>query len=66
LAYSSKKKDTNSDKNIFALLEFDFFRIQLKFAFRIRPLVTGSDSNTESIFLTPPISSGDTTDLARN
>jgi len=28
---------TNTDKNIFATLEFDFFRVQLKFAFRIRP-----------------------------
>jgi len=38
LAFSSKKKDTNTDKNIFAPLEFDFFRVRLKFAFRIRPL----------------------------
>jgi len=27
----------NIDKNIFASLEFDFFRVQLKFSFRIRP-----------------------------
>jgi len=32
-----EKKDTNTDKNIFASLKFDFFRVQLKFDFRIRP-----------------------------
>jgi len=35
---SAKKTDTNSDKIFLASLEFDFFRVQLKFAFRIRPL----------------------------
>jgi len=37
-AFSSKKNDTHTDKNIFASFEFDFFRVQLKCAFRLRPL----------------------------
>jgi len=39
LALSAKKKDINTRKKILASLEFDFFRVQLKFAFRIWPLV---------------------------
>jgi len=38
LALSPKKKDTCTDEKIFASLGFDFFRVQLKCAFRIRPL----------------------------
>jgi len=33
---SVQKRKIQTDKNIFASLEFDFFRVQLKFAFRIR------------------------------
>jgi len=33
LALSAKKEDKNADKNFFASLEFDFLRVQLKFAF---------------------------------
>jgi len=33
------KKDINTGKIYFSSLEFDFFRVQLMFAFRIRPLV---------------------------
>jgi len=32
-----QKKDINTDENVFASLKFDFFLVQLKFAFRIRP-----------------------------
>jgi len=32
-----KKNDLNADETFFASLECDFFRVQLKFAFRIRP-----------------------------
>jgi len=37
LALSTKKKNINTDKVFFASLELDFFRVQPKFAFRIRP-----------------------------
>jgi len=37
LALSAKKKDKNTDKIFFASLEFDFFQVQLKLDFRIRP-----------------------------
>jgi len=33
-----KKKDKNRHRSFFASLEFDFLGVQLKFAFRIRPL----------------------------
>jgi len=33
MAFSAKKKDINRDK-FFASVEFDFFRVQLKFAFK--------------------------------
>jgi len=33
-----KKKDKITDEKIFASLEFDFFRVQFKLAFRIRSL----------------------------
>jgi len=39
LALNAKKKDKNTDEKVFASLEFDYFRVQLKLAFRIRPLV---------------------------
>jgi len=39
LALSAKKRDINTDEKNFALLEFAFFRVQLKLAFRIRPSV---------------------------
>jgi len=42
LAFSSKKRQTQT-KKIFVSLEFDFFRVQLKFAFRIRLLVLLSE-----------------------
>jgi len=43
LAFSAKKKDANTDKKIFCVsFEFDFFRVQLKFAFRMQPLVFGA------------------------
>jgi len=32
-----KKKDNNTDEKFFESLKFDFLRVQLKFAFRIRP-----------------------------
>jgi len=35
-----KKKDISTDEKMFSTLEFDFFRVQLKFAFRIRPHAT--------------------------
>jgi len=37
--FNAKKKDINTNENFFASLEFDYFRVQLKFAFRIRLLV---------------------------
>jgi len=36
---SAKKKDINTDENFFVSLDFDFFWVLLKFAFRIRPKV---------------------------
>jgi len=38
LALSAKKKENSADENFFASLEFDFFQVQFKFAFRIRPV----------------------------
>jgi len=35
-----QKRKLNTDEKIFASLEFDCFRVQLKFAFRIRPFVS--------------------------
>jgi len=32
-------EDINTEEKVFATLEFDFFRVQLKFAFKIRPLI---------------------------
>jgi len=40
-----KKKDINIDEKAFASLEFDFFQVQLKFAFRIRPF----EANTKNL-----------------
>jgi len=37
LALGAKKKDINTDENIFRYSS-SIFRVQLKFAFRIRPL----------------------------
>jgi len=39
LALSAKNKDKDPDEKLFASLEFNFFRVHLKLAFRIRPLV---------------------------
>jgi len=36
LALSAKNKNKNTDKKTFASLEFGFFRVQLKLAFRLR------------------------------
>jgi len=41
LALHAKKNYINTDR-FFASLQFDFFRVQLKFAFRIRPFETRS------------------------
>jgi len=38
MTFSVKKKDINTDE-FFTSLEFDFYRIQLKFAFRTRMAV---------------------------
>jgi len=34
--FKCKKKNSNTNEIIFASLEFDFFRVQIKFDFRIR------------------------------
>jgi len=39
LTLAAEKNDINTDENIFASLEFDLFRVHLKFAFRMRPKV---------------------------
>jgi len=36
--FKCKKEKYNHRRKMFASLEFDVFRVQLKFAFRIRPL----------------------------
>jgi len=38
MALSAKNKNMNTYRNSFTSLEFDFFRFQLKFAFRIQLL----------------------------
>jgi len=34
-----KERKKNTSEKVFSLFELDFFQVQLKFAFRIRPLV---------------------------
>jgi len=46
-----KKNDINTDENFFASLEFDFFRVQLKFAFKVRPYVLFRHNNPVSMSL---------------
>jgi len=47
-----KKKDKNTEDKIFASLEFDFFRVQLKLAFRIRPFffTPATSANQRALF----------------
>jgi len=40
LALRVKKNDKSTDEKVFVSHEFDFFRVQLKFTFRIRPLAS--------------------------